>query len=447
MKKAIHISFVGLAILCLHSLVLNSQESLTLPKAISIALENNLNVRIAEKNIAIAENNNTWAAAGRAPTVSLNIGFNNSLTNDQNPASFLQGTYYIGSLGGSLDANWILYSGGRIAVAKDQLDILLQQERLNKDVDVHSLIRQVVQEYYAVLFQLEGLQVLQASHELSAAKLDYENVKKEFGRSNSLDILQFQNALVNDSINIVSQRIQVETAERNLLLTLRLPLDTQYTFDEKLSVSDEAIDGEKLMQALEDESYTLRSLYLLSDISALNARLAEAQRKPTISLNGSIGASRNGFQFFEDNPNTGEPFEFQGSSRQNGALGLNLNWDLYAGGTKRAAVKNAKLEAEIALLSIEEAKVRLTNQLDILVQNYNTQRSLLKLSDDQISLAEENLAMLDERFKSGLVTSLDYRNIQLQYLNAAFAKVNAIYNLILTKSEIDFLVGKFESTP
>ena len=104
----------------------------------------------------------------------------------------------------------------------------------------------------------------------------------------------------------------------------------------------------------------------------------------------------------------------------------------------------AKLEEEITKLSVEQVVANLSNQLDILIENYESQRQLLRLVDDQIRLADENLKMLDERFKGGLVTSLDYRTVQLQYLNAAFAKVNAIYNLILTKSEIDYLVGKFE---
>ena len=80
---------------------------------------------------------------------------------------------------------------------------------------------------------------------------------------------------------------------------------------------------------------------------------------------------------------------------------------------------------------------------DILISNYNDQLELLEITNKQIRLAQENLTMTEERFKSGLITSLDYRNVQNQYLNAAFSKVGAIYSLLITKSEMDFLVGVF----
>ena len=431
-------------ILLLITTVIFAQESMTLPKAISIALENNLDIKIAEKNILIAEKNNTWAQAGKTPTVSLNGYFNNNIVDNNNPASFLQGAYYSGTLGGSADANWVVYAGGRFEVAKDQLELIVRQEELNKAVNTHDLLRNVYQQYYNVLFQEERLEVLRESYNLSQSKLRYEQVKKEYGTSNSLNIIQFENALATDSINIVSQSLQVNTAKQTLYSTLLEPLTSDYTFDEELNVTDEAINAEKLQDALSEENYTLKSLYILSDLNALNTRLAEAQRKPIVSLNGSVGIAESGFKIFDDNPMTGDPFEMVFGNQITGGINAAVTWDLYDGGVRKTAIETARLEEEITQLSVEQAAANLINQLDILIANYESQRQLLKLTDDQIRLANENLSMLDERFKGGLVTSLDYRTVQLQYLNAAFAKVNAIYNLILTKSEIDYLVGKFD---
>jgi len=421
-----------------------SQESMTLPKAISIALENNLDIKIAEKNILIAEKNNTWAQAGKTPTVSLNGYFNNAVVNNNNPASFLQGVYYSGTLGGSVEGNWVVYAGGRFEVAKDQFELLVRQEELNKDVDTHELLRNVYQQYYNVLFQKERLEVLRESYTLSESKLAFEKVKKEYGTSNGLNILQFENALATDSINIVSQILQVNTAKSTLYNSLQIPLSSDYIFEEELNVSDEAINAEKLQNALSEENYTLKSLYILSDLNGLNTRLAQAQRKPFVNLNGSLGIAESGFKIFDDNPMTGDPFEMLFGNQITGGINASVTWDLYDGGVRKTAIETAKLEEEITKLSVEQVVANLSNQLDILIENYESQRQLLRLVDDQIRLADENLKMLDERFKGGLVTSLDYRTVQLQYLNAAFAKVNAIYNLILTKSEIDYLVGKFE---
>jgi outer membrane protein TolC len=176
----------------------------------------------------------------------------------------------------------------------------------------------------------------------------------------------------------------------------------------------------------------------------LNVGLAEAARKPTISLNGTIGFAENGFKFFADNPQTGEPFPFQLANRLSGNVNAVLNYNLYDGGIRKADIQNAKLEQEVNQLNILDAKAELNNQLDILIDNYKNQLALLDITDKQIQLAQRNLEITEARFKAGQITSIDFRTVQNQYLNAAFSKVGAIYSLLITKSEIDFLVGVFE---
>ena len=423
---------------------LHGQEAMTLPKAISMALENNYGIVIADKFIEIAENNDTWARAGAAPAVDLTGTFNNLMTKDNNPASFLQGSFYNGSLGASLGANWILYAGGRVKIVKDQLELATTRERLDKEVNIHSLVRDIYQQYYTVIFQQERLEVLRSSYELSKGRLVYEQLKREYGTSNSFSIVQFENALVVDSINVITQDQQVEIAKRNLYNTLDVVGAPNYQYLERLSVTDEELDGESLKAIMSEDNYTLKSLQMVSDLNVLNTKLARAARKPSVSLNGSVGFSENAFKFFADDPMTGQPFDLLFSNRLQGSVGLQASWNLYDGGVRSGDVQNATIQQDIDLLSIEEAKANLTSQLDLLISNYDNQRELLKLSDDQIQVSQRNLEMTEERFKGGQVTSLDFRNVQLQYLNAAFAKVNAIYNMILTKIEIDFLVGKFE---
>ena len=419
------------------------QETMTLEKALSIGLENNFGIKIADKSIEIAENNNSWARAGKTPTIDLNGSFTNNLVNDNNPASFLQGTYYGGSLGAAVDVNWVLYNGGRIKLNKEQLDLAVDQQKLNKSTDINLLFRSIYQQYYEVIFQQEQLEVLIQVLELSQDRLAYENTKREFGSSNAYNLIQFESSVVADSNAIISQEQRVEIAKRNLYNTLDILGYQDYTFGERLSITQESIDVGKLKQTLSEENYTIKSLEMIASLNRLNTGIAQAATKPTVSVSGSVGFAENGFKFFADNPNTGDPFPFQLSNRFTGGINAFLNYNLYDGGVRKDNIQSAKLQEEIDQLSIVEAKAELNNQLDILIDNYQNQMELLSNSDRQIQLASSNLKFTEERFKTGQLTSLDYRNVQNQYLNAAFSKVGAIYSLLITKSEIDFLVGNF----
>ena len=435
--------YIYIYFFCFFSIAAFGQESMTLEKALSIGLENNFGIKIADKSIEIAENNNTWARAGKTPTIDLNGSFTNNLVNDNNPASFLQGTYYAGSLGVTADANWVLYNGGRIKLNKKQLDLVVDQQKLNKSSDINLLFRSIYQQYYEVIFQQEQLEVLNQVLELSQDRLAYENTKREFGSSNTYNLIQFESSVLADTNAIMSQEQRVEIAKRNLYNTLDILGYEDYSFEERLSINQEPIDTDKLKQVLSEENYTIKSLEMIASLNQLNTGLAKAATKPTFSVSGSIGFSQNGFNFFADNPNTGDPFPFQMSNRITGGVNAFLNYNLYDGGVRKDNIQSAKLQEEVDQLSIVEAKAELNNQLDILIDNYQNQLDLLTITDRQIQLASTNLEITEERFKAGQLTSLDYRNVQNQFLNAAYGKVGAIYSLLITKSEIDFLVGVF----
>ena len=425
------------------SLTVVAQETMTLEKAISTGLENNFGIKIAEKNIAIAENNDSWARAGKTPTVDLNGNFSNNVVNDKNPAGFLRDPFYNGTLGLSLDANWVLYSGGRIAIAKDQLGLLTNQQKLLKSQEVHNLIKDITQQYANVLFQIERQQFLSEVFALSKKRLAYENIRKEFGQSNSFNLIQFEDALTVDSINFITQENAIDIAKRNLYLTLELQNSPNYRFEENLTSAKEEIDVDKMKQQLGEENYTLKTLRVLAALNLLNTKLQEASRKPTVSINGNIGVSQSAFKLFGEDQ-MGNSFETQFSNRINGGINLVGNWNLYDGGLRQQNIQSAKLQEEATQLSMLQAKAQLNNQLDLLVQNYNHQLSLLDLTEVQIQNARRNIELSEERFKAGQITSLAFRQVQNQFLAAANNRVNAIYNLLITKSEIDWLIGSFE---
>ena len=81
-------------------------------------------------------------------------------------------------------------------------------------------------------------------------------------------------------------------------------------------------------------------------------------------------------------------------------------------------------------------------QLDLLFNNYETQLQLVGILDERLKTAQRNIIMADERLKTGAISSLDYQNIQLSYLNISFSRISAIYNLLSIKTDIAFLVAQ-----
>jgi outer membrane protein len=53
------------------------------------------------------------------------------------------------------------------------------------------------------------------------------------------------------------------------------------------------------------------------------------------------------------------------------------------------------------------------------------------------------MSIADEKFRTGAISSFEYRDIQLIYLNSALRRLEAIYDLIGSRTALTRLTGGF----
>ncbi len=123
-----------------------SQESLTLSQAIELGLQRNYDISIQGKTVDIATNSNSWGQAGRWPSISLNLGQNNSLTDNIQTASpfQLQDITIANSLSPSLRLNWTLFNGFQVNITKSRLEQLQAESLGNADIVISNTIQATI---------------------------------------------------------------------------------------------------------------------------------------------------------------------------------------------------------------------------------------------------------------------------------------------------------------
>ncbi|MGY8926605.1 MAG: TolC family protein, partial [Flavobacteriales bacterium] len=117
------------AVLCmLFSNLSTAQHELTAKEAVFIALENNYQIEIANKQLLISEKNNKWSEAGLFPTVTLSAVNGNTIQdNTNNPFTFIPGIILSQSIAPSIGLNWNLFSGFAVRISKQRLEQLEEQ--------------------------------------------------------------------------------------------------------------------------------------------------------------------------------------------------------------------------------------------------------------------------------------------------------------------------------
>ena len=70
------------------------QDSLSLKKAIEIGLQKNFDIQLTQKNVAINQIMNSWGEAGSLPQINVNVGQNNSISDQRTTLYPLLLTYF-----------------------------------------------------------------------------------------------------------------------------------------------------------------------------------------------------------------------------------------------------------------------------------------------------------------------------------------------------------------
>ncbi len=437
-----------IGIIALSSLVLHigfAQKPLSLQEAIALGLQRNFQVQTARNNAEIAANNNDWGAAGRYPGVNAGVNLNNGFNENRNPAGFLREVYSLASgITPNIDADWIVYGGHRVHLSKNQFELLETQAQGNVRQAMESAIEDIILSYYQVVIQQEQLGVRAEVLRLSRERLEYQRTRQEFGQSSTFDVIQTQDAYLNDSTAFIVQRASVNNAMRNLYRAIGEDAPGEgYSLIDRLPLEAADYDLETLRTQMLNSNQTLFNLRINRELANLQTRFQESFRLPTLSLRTGASYTLNRNIFGNGIFANGNELDLGGIQNTNFNLLLNLTaaYNIFDGGARRRNVENARIQELNSQLGIDDARRNLLSQLDIAYERYLNQKSVLALSNNLVDNARRNIQIAEERFRGGLISFFDYRSIQISYINATQTRLNALYNLKTTETELLRLSG------
>jgi outer membrane protein TolC len=432
------------------SLTTWAQEPISISQAISKGLANNYQIQIAEKSIEQAQIQDDWAVAGRYPTINFTVTSNNTYRNTNNPASFLIRQDAITTVfTPGVDLNWTLFNGHRVKLTKKQLSEQVRLNEANLQIAVENNLQQIILAYYAALIQAEQLKVLDEVLAVSRERIAYDKIRQDFGQAGTFELLQSQDAYLNDSISYMNQVNNYENAMRELKRAMgEDDLTTSYQLTDILI--DDAPDYEltDLKQKMLANNKNLQLLFVNRELTNVGTQIQNSTLQPTLSLRSGLTYDVNyttGKQTFRSfapgQAPTSDAIPNVAARTLTGFANLVGTYTLFDGGVRKRNIETAKIDEMMAQLDIEDLKRQLNAQLETTYATYNTQKNLVKVTDELVNNSRQNLGIAEERFRGGLINSFDYRVIQLNFINASQSKLTAIFNLKSTETQLIQLIG------
>ena len=426
-----------------------TQDPLSLSDAILIGLDRNYDLQIQQKNVEIAENNNTWGQAGRWPTINLTLTNNNNLTDNVEVAfpTATQGQTISNSLIPGVNASWTLFDGFRANISKERLDQLQAQTQGNASIVIANTIQAIVLGYYIAVLEEQRLNEFLKQLELSSDRYDYVQIRKELGGATTSDILLEEGNYLTDSLNYVNQELTFRNAIRSLNILIQEPNpDKRYTFTDSLDLSLNTYEYADLESRMLQSNVDLQTQYISRSIYGLDTRLARSDRYPNLSLNAGFNDNRNSLDLSNATFFTGDGFGSGPDERLNSVtdtyfVNFTLSFTLFNGNQINQAINNAIVSEDIGSSEVEKLEATLRNDLLTAIDQYNIRKSLYGINERREEAARLNLQISEDKFKNGSINSFDYRTVQNNYLSAAIVKLQSMYNLMESEVELMRLTG------
>jgi outer membrane protein, adhesin transport system len=392
---------------------LGAQTIYNLNDCITIGLDKNFSILIARNNETISNNNHTLGNAGYLPSIDLSGSFNGVTNNTtqnltdgtQNKTSIALNT----TAAAGLNLGWTIFNGFNVTTTYKKLGELKQIGALNTQLAVENLVADIVLGYYAYIQQVQKLKNLEYAVTLSKERLRIDQDRYLLGSSSKLQVLQSRVYLNADSSNLSKQYEVVKAAQVRL--------------NELMVVDDLGMEFVSRDSSVDVNPYLLYEK-LLEETLAGNTTLNIAGRNKTISeYDYKIIASRSypylnfstGYDYYLLNYSEGQ-YKNQTISGMN--YGLTLGMNLFNGLNQRRSLHNSEIEKQNKDLQYREIEQGIRADLITIYSGYSNNLRLIKLEEQNLQTAAENLEIALERYKLGSLSGIDLREVQKSYLDA-----------------------------
>ncbi len=404
-----------------------SAEELSLSQAIGFAMENNYDIRITRADEQIAQLNNSWGNAGRYPTLSVDFSLSERWNQEENSDSEQS------SLSGSIAMNWLLFDGFSIYIRKSSFAELEALSAGNSAVVIENTLEAVILAYYNGLLQVEKMRVLKEVMSLSKDRYAYEQERHELGAQTRYELLQAQNAYLEDKGRYLQQRTVYRNSLRDLNYLMGIKEDISWDFVDEFDIQAQDYEMRPLKERMLSNNQTLKNQYINQSLLEKQVALKKSEWWPSLSLNAGYQNSRNRIDYSGSSATTFD--------QNNTYATLSLSWTLFNGGNRRRAIGIAKIDRQNGEITLQQMKHSLTNRLYMLYENYTVRKELLQIAEESLQAANLNLEISQEKFRTGAINSFNFRDVQLIYLNAALSHLNAVYSLIEADQALLKLTG------
>jgi len=400
----------------------NTKTVFSLVDLYGIALQHAEQIKIAEKELLIAEKDEDRAFAVLVPSLN---AFGEYKRYDEEKISLPESSH---AWGARLDQSFTL--NGReltgFQMAKDNIE----KSRFDLDATRNAYLFNVAAAYYTVLKNQKGLEIAKSDLERLTAYKEAIQLRLDLKDTPKTELFRAEAELSGSETTLMATENSLRYARISLARLVKLPQNYKLELPDKIK-SDRAYPSlDKLVQNALAKRVDLKSLYMADKISESEIDYYKGAHWPTLSIEGvytGMGSEPEHFYPDEDSLH----------------VGLSMNFPIYEGGLRSAEVGQAQARKRQVELQLKDFSKQVAVDVEQTWLELKTSESSMASLEDRLKSAQENFTAVSQRYKHGLADSLDVIDANTLLLRSERGLLEAKYNYMLSVLNLERAEGIF----
>lgn len=432
MKKII----LNLSIIIFFIPLTYSQKVLSSEDAISIALKYNYDILVARNSATTDSVNNTPGNAGMLPDVTISSAESYSTATKlhqkfSDGSTLSSSNTQSNSLTANIGLSWTLFDGGKMFVTKRKLSEIQELGEIQFRDRVLQTVYDVILAYYDVVRQKQELASINEVITYNLDRVKISQTSFDAGLSPKTNLLQAKIDLNVYQENAINQQSIILAAKRSLNQLLGRNTDVQFEVLDSIPIS-ESLDNRVLSQKIDSSNTSILAYQKQIDVDKLSIKEMNSMLLPKIFFN-------TGYGLFQSNSPDGNPLV----NRTIGpSIGGTVSIPIYQGGNAIRQIKVAKIQLQSDQYNLENVRLKVNQQLQNALTQFENQLNLLKIEKDNAILAKENLEISIQRLRYGQTTSLEVSLAENSFVDSLTRLINFEYNLKVAETKLKQLLAR-----
>ncbi|MHC0440236.1 TolC family protein [Flavobacterium sp. 3-210] len=433
------LKFLTLAFCCFN-LIFAQQDSLEnakiikLDEAIALGIQNNRQLKIANTDLAIANENVDQAKMAKMPRIGVNGGYT-YIGDPKIYKGFYESNisvdYYNHQAFANIISSLPIYAGSAINKRIDQQELLSQMQLSAVKMTEADVKNAITEQYFTLEKLYRQIEVTKQNIINTDLRIRQLKSRVDNGQNIKSDLLRTELQQSNFKVSVFRSTNTIELISNYLDILIGFPTNTilKPVVAESMLPTENINLQESLAEAFQNREEIKRAEVKIK-LSESSLSLTKSGFMPNINANLILNT-----EYPAQWPNYVNILNYW-------AAGVSLNWDVSSFYNLKHRISGDRLEIDKSNIALQVTKDQISTEVKNAYVRYAESKENIKTYKKDVELSMSNYKIVKSRYDNDFALISEIVDAELQLNNSRISLVNANLDLIIQYYSLQYAMGK-----